>query len=223
MAVELISLETPAGEVPATVEGSGETGILLAPGAGTDQHHFGISGLRTRLAAAGFIVMTFDYAYRAEGRSFPDRLPKLLSVHRTAAQQLRSRVGGRLVLAGRSMGGRMGTLLAAGGEECAAIVAYGYPLHPAGKPERLRVDHLADMVAPALFLTGTRDALALPHLVTQYLCSLPTATVELIDDADHSFRRRGTPAAEMLDTLAEMTVLWLRTEVGLGEMTVDPP
>lgn len=121
------------------------------------------------------------------------------------------------------MGGRMGTMLAAEGEPCLAVVAYGYPLHPAGKPDRLRVDHLAGMVAPVLFLTGTRDALAMPHLVTQHLTSLPTATVELIDDADHSFRRRGTPAAAMLDSLAEVTVLWLRTVVGLGEKTCDPP
>ncbi len=221
--MESIELETPVGVVPGLMEGDGTVGILLATGAGTDQRHPGVSGLRTRLAAAGFRVMTFDYAYRAEGRSFPDRLPELLAVHRAAAGHLRSQVGVRLVLAGRSMGGRMATMLAAEGETCSAVVAYGYPLHPSGKPDRLRVEHLGDVAAPALFLTGTRDALALPHLVDRYLVPLPRATVELIDGADHSFRRRGTSGGEMLDTLASVTARWLRVDAGLGETTIDPP
>ena len=104
--------------------------------------------------------MTFEYAYRAAGRPFPDRQPKLLAVHRAAARRLRDEVGERLVLAGRSMGGRMSTILAAEGEPCAAVVVYGYPLHPPGKPDRLRVDHLPRIPVPALFISGDHDALA---------------------------------------------------------------
>ncbi|MFP3915190.1 MAG: alpha/beta family hydrolase, partial [Actinomycetota bacterium] len=206
--VEELILDTPAGAVPARLEGEGSWGILLATGAGTGHDHPGVAGLRSRLAAAA-TVMTFEYAYRAEGRRFPDSQPKLLSVHRAAAARLRERVGPRLVLAGRSMGGRMSTILASQGEECAGVVAYGYPLHPPGKPDRLRVDHLGDVRVPILFLTGTRDALARSDLVDRYLAILPTARLVRIDGADHSFRRKGTAPGEMLDHLVAETVAWL--------------
>lgn len=212
--MERFDLETPHGEVPATIEGEGRLGILVATGAGTDQSHPGVAGLRSRLAAAGATVMTFDYAYRAAGRPFPDRAPKLLAVHRAAADHLRKLVDG-VVLAGRSMGGRMSTMMAAAGDDCVAVVAFGYPLHPAGKPDKLRVEHLADIAVPALFITGTKDALASGPLVDVHLKSLPTATVVMIENADHSFRRAGSKPDEMLDLLAATTVDWL---VGVSEL-----
>lgn len=210
------ALHTEVGPVPAVIEGAGGTGILLATGAGTGQDHPGVAGLRSRLAARGHRVMTFEYAYRAQGRSFPDRQPKLFDVHRAAAQRLREEVGERLILAGRSMGGRMSTMLAAEGEPCRGVVVWGYPLHPAGKPDRLRVDHLASITVPVLFISGDNDALAGRDLVERYLVPLPTATVEWIEGADHSFRRRGTSPDVMLDHLAGVTQEWL---LGFGDTT----
>lgn len=223
--METFDLETPAGVVPARLEGEGAWGILLATGAGTGQDHPGVAGLRSRLADFAR-VMTFEYAYRAQGRPFPDRQPKLLAVHRAAAECLRSEVGERLVLTGRSMGGRMSTILAAEGEECAGVVAYGYPLHPAGRPERLRVEHLGEIPVPILFLTGTRDALATRELVERHLVPLPAARVEWVEGADHSFRRTGTSPEEMLDHLAEATRGWLTAlvqQLGLGETGAQTP
>ncbi|HJR90839.1 MAG TPA: alpha/beta family hydrolase [Acidimicrobiia bacterium] len=219
------TLDTPAGPVPARIEGEGPAGILLATGAGTGQDHPGVAGLRSRLAAAGAIVMTFEYAYRAAGRSSPDRPPRLLEVHRAAAARLREVVGDNLVLAGRSMGGRMATMLAADDEPCRAVVVYGYPLHPAGKPEQLRVEHLPAVDVPMLLITGTRDALALPALVERHLAPLPTVTLQLVADADHSFRRKGTRPEEMLDYLAEVTMAWLKRVEGLSglaDSAADP-
>ena len=169
------------------------------------------------------MVMTFEYAYRAAGRSFPDPVPKLLSVHRAAAAHLREHVGSGLVLAGRSMGGRMSTMLAAEGEPCAAVVVYGYPLHPPGRTDKLRVEHLTDVDVPMLLVTGTRDALAQGDLVAAHLAPLPTATLELIEGADHSFRRRGSTQDEMLDLLAAKTVRWLEGLAGLGDSVPEPP
>lgn len=222
--METFELSTPAGEVPARLHGQGPWGILLATGAGTGHDHPGVAGLRSRLADFAR-VMTFEYAYRARGRPFPDRPPKLLAVHRAAAERLRGEVGERLVLAGRSMGGRMSTVLAAGGEACAGVVAYGYPLHPAGRPESLRVEHLGDIPTPTLFLTGTRDALATPELVERHLAALPFARVEWVEGADHSFRRKGTSAEEMLDHLADVTRRWLTAlpQFGLGETGAQTP
>lgn len=206
--MEILVLDTPMGSVPAHLDGEGKWGVLLATGAGTGQDHPGVAGLRSRLAGVGQ-VMTFEYAYRAAGRRSPDRQPKLLAVHRAAAALLRERVGRRLVLAGRSMGGRMSTILAAEGEECAGVVAYGYPLHPAGKPERLRVEHLYDITVPILFITGSNDALARPDLVERHLAPLPTAELVWVEGANHSFRRKGIDAAGMLDHLAAVTREWL--------------
>lgn len=217
------TVDTPHGPVPARIEGDGTVGVLLATGAGTGQDHPGMEGLRTRLGAGGLTVMTFEYAYRAAGRPYPDRAPKLLDVHRAAAAHLRRQVGDRLVLAGRSMGGRMATMLAAEGEPCAAIVAYGYPLHPAGRPDRLRVEHLPAVSVPMLMISGTRDSLAQPDLVTEHLVPLRTATLHLVDGADHSFRRRGTPPEQMLDLLAGVTLDWLGTLPGLADAGWNPP
>lgn len=201
-------IDTPVGEVPARLEGEGDTGILLATGAGTGQDHPGVAGLRSRLARR-HLVMTFEYAYRAAGRRFPDRQPALLAVHRAAAARLAEHVGHRLVLAGRSMGGRMSTILAAQGEPCRAVVAYGYPLHPPGKPDKLRVDHLPSLPVPTLFLSGDRDALATPTLMEQHVAPLEMATLVWVEGADHSFRRRGTTPDAMLDHLVEVTEDWL--------------
>lgn len=203
-------IETPLGPVPARLEGGGETGILLATGAGTGQDHPGVAGLRSRLSRH-FRVMTFEYAYRAAGRRFPDRQPRLLAVHRSAAARLREEVDDRLVLAGRSMGGRISTILASEGEPCRAVVAYGYPLHPPGKPEKLRIEHLGGLTVPTLFISGDRDVLATPALVDAHLSSLPTSTVTWVEGADHSLRKRGVSHDEMLDHLAALTVDWLRS------------
>lgn len=210
-------VETPAGPVPARIEGEGEPAVLLATGAGTGQDHPAMVGLRTRLAARAMTVMTFEYAYRAAGRSFPDRPDRLLEVHAAASSHLHRETGSVPVLAGRSMGGRMATMLAARGEPCLAVVAYGYPLHPVGKPERLRIEHLGEVSVPLLLISGTRDALARSDLVERHLVPLPTATVTLVEDADHSFRRKGTSPADMLDHLADTTEQWLRGLPGLGE------
>lgn len=218
----MFSLDTPHGSVPAHIEGEAGLGILLATGAGTGQDHPGVAGLRARLSER-VMVMTFEYSYRAAGRSFPDRVPKLLDVHRAAAAHLRGLVGERLVLAGRSMGGRMSSMLAAAGEPCAAVVAYGYPLHPPGKPDKLRVEHLAAITVPMLLISGTNDALARPDLVETHLAPLPTAHLRMIEGANHSFRRKGTSPEAMLDLLATNTITWLDSLTGLADSAPNPP
>ena len=190
--------------------------MLLAHGAGAGQDHPGVAGLRERLAGMGVRVLTFNYPYMEAGKRRPDSQTTLLECHRAALQWLRAEVDGEVVLAGRSMGGRMGTYLAAEGETARGLVLYAYPLHPAGNPDRLRVDHLADIAAPILFVSGTRDSLARLELIEQHLQPLPMATIELIDDADHSFRvpkRTGRTFEEVLDAIATRTVEWMEEKV----------
>jgi predicted alpha/beta-hydrolase family hydrolase len=189
--------------------------VLLAHGAGTNQDHWGVTRIRDGLAALGHPVLTFNYPYtessigRGSGR--PDRPAVLLDVHRAALAWLHESHD-NVVLAGRSMGGRMATHLAAEKAPVAGVVLYGYPLHPAGKPEKLRVDHLSSVDLPLLFFTGSRDALALPELFDAWLRPLPTATTHIIEEADHSFRipkRSGFTPETLLDWMVEQTSAWM--------------
>ena len=106
----------------------------------------------------------------------------------------------------------MASYLAADGDPCAGLVLYSYPLHPAGKPEKLRKEHLADIDVPMLFFTGDRDALARPDLFRKWIVSLPNAITEVIADADHSFRvpkRSGRTQEEVIDWIVDRTANWV--------------
>ena len=129
--------------------------------------------LRDGLGKAGLTVLTFNYLYSEAGRKSPDAQPLLLGAHRAARDHLEAEVGGSVVLAGRSMGGRMGTYLAAAGEPALGLVLYAYPLHPPGKPDKLRADHLPAITAPMLFFQGTRDPLSRMELFDRYVRPLP--------------------------------------------------
>jgi predicted alpha/beta-hydrolase family hydrolase len=177
-------------QVTGIVEGSGPWGILLAHGAGTNQEHPQMEMLRAGLAAGGHTVMSFNYPYTERGSKRPDRQERLLACHRAAADCLADDVD-RIVLAGRSMGGRIGTYLVAEGYPADALVLYAYPLHPAGKPDMLRIDQFSDVTIPMLFFQGTKDALARMELFEAHIAPLPNADVELLEGAGHGPRGGG--------------------------------
>ncbi len=217
--VEVLEIGWPGGTVSGRLLGSGRDGILLAHGAGTNQDHPFITLLRDGLADAGYTVLTFNYPYSERGSRRPDPTPRLLECHQAAAERLAGLVD-RLFLAGRSMGGRMATYLAAGGRETAGLVLYAYPLHPPGSPDRLRADHLADVRAPMLFFQGTRDALARMDLFETHVASLPGVTVEILEGAGHTPRGGGWTEASMARHLVERTAVWIG---GLGSGKSRPP
>jgi uncharacterized protein len=187
-------------------EGSGATGIVLAHGAGAGQDHPFMVGMRTRLAAT-FTVTTFDYPYVAGGRRAPDRMEVLLECHRAVAEA----VGiDRLVLGGKSMGGRMASHLEA--PIPAARFFLGYPLVPIGKTEPRDTSHLDRIETPMLFVQGERDRLGPPDLLEPLVGRLARATMVVIPEADHSFKvpkRSGISEEEMLDRLASIVADWL--------------
>lgn len=188
-------VEWAAGRSTEVVAHGGEgTPVLLAHGAGTGQHHPLVTGLASALVSAGLQVWTFDYPYKAEGRKAPDRADTLIACHRAVADHLRHHTGRFPVLAGRSMGGRMATMVAALDHSVPAVVAYGYPLHPPGRPDRLRVEHLPAVTAPMLFFRGERDVFSQPELFDTYIRTLAGATVIDVPGEDHSLRRPATVA-----------------------------
>src|SRR5205807_8496771 len=149
-----------------TVDGPPDRAVLLAHGAGAGRNAAPLVACARALAAAGIPSLRFDFPYRAAGRKAPDRPPVLLGAVREAAADLAQRTGllpERLVLGGRSMGGRYCSLAVGDPDDplpALGLVLLGYPLHPAGRPDNLRVEHFPRLRVPVLFLSGDRDALA---------------------------------------------------------------
>lgn len=191
-------------------------GVLLAHGAGLPQDHEFMVTVRDGLAGAGLATLTFNYGYTEAGRRSPDRLPRLLEVHRAAAERLERYVDGA-VLIGKSMGGRVGSHLV-GDEEWRAsgLVYLGYPLVPMGSGEPRAVDHLHRIEVPQLFVAGTRDRLSPPSLIVPLAASLPAADVHVVAHGDHSFRvpkRSGTTNEVVLTTIVDVVAAWVKRRV----------
>jgi predicted alpha/beta-hydrolase family hydrolase len=203
-----VTIDWDGGEVTGRVSGHGSDGILLAHGAGTNQDHPLMVMLRDGLAEAGHIVMSFNYPYTERGSKAPDRPEKLLACHRAAADFLRPTVD-HLYLAGRSMGGRIGTYVVAEGGDAAGLILYAYPLHPAGKPEKLRVEQFSEIGIPMLFFQGTRDALSRMELFETHISSLPNTTVEILEGATHGGKGGGWTAETMVERLVADTTVWI--------------
>ena len=168
-------------------------GLLLAHGAGSDMDAPLLLAVAESLALAGILVLRFNFPYTDAGRRAPDRADVLLGTLRAAADCLRSGTSwtpGRVYLGGKSMGGRIASHLAAQGYPCDGLVFLGYPLHPAGRPDRAgeRAAHLPRIAAPMLFIQGSRDALCDLALLRPLIEPLGRrARIHVIEEGDHSF------------------------------------
>jgi predicted alpha/beta-hydrolase family hydrolase len=160
--------------------------ILFAHGAGAGSAHPWMQGWRQRLAAFADTT-TFDYAYMKKGGG-PDRLPKLVETHREALVEARNAAAGPVVLAGKSMGSRVGSHLSLE-EPVAGLVCFGYPLQGQGKSPKLRDEVLLALDTPILFIQGTRDKLC-PLELLEGVRTRMTAPSELfvVEAGDHSLQ-----------------------------------
>jgi len=163
-------------------------GLLLAPGAGADRTQATLVALDDAASAAGWDVVRMDFPYRRAGRRAPDRAPVLIAAVVEEATALAARCGA-LVAGGRSMGGRMCSMAVAAGMEAAGLVLISYPLHPPGRPDKLRVEHFASITVPCLFVSGTRDAFASPAELEEATAAIPApVSHQWIDGRDHGLR-----------------------------------
>jgi predicted alpha/beta-hydrolase family hydrolase len=184
--------------------------VLLAHGAGADMHAATLTTVSAALAAAKVPSLRFNFRYRSAGRNAPDRAPILLAALREAAAELARRTRldpGRLVLGGRSMGGRIASMAVADPDDplpALGLVLLGYPLHPAGKPDNLRTEHFGRMRTPALFVSGTRDSLAPRASLERELPLIPgPVTVRWLESADHGFKPLKASGLTQADSLVD--------------------
>lgn len=175
------SLDRAAGDALAV--------FVCGHGAGSDMNHRGTLQLSRVLCAQGFDVVRFNFPYRDRGSRVPDRMPVLQASFSSVVMKVRERLPGkRLLIGGRSMGGRVASMLAAEGFGCDGLLLFAYPLHPAGNPEKLRDAHLPQIQVPVLCINGTRDALCDQRLMEQALKKVHTRwQMHWLEGEDHSF------------------------------------
>jgi uncharacterized protein len=164
--------------------------LVLAHGAGASMDSPFMEAMAEGISAAGVRVVRFEFPYMAGRRSGkrrpPDREPVLLQTWRDVAAQLGG--GGRLVIGGKSMGGRMASMVA---DELGArgLVCLGYPFHAPGRPQMPRIGHLQQLRTPAIILQGTRDSFGKPGEIESY--GLPASVrFHWLEDGDHDFKPR---------------------------------
>jgi predicted alpha/beta-hydrolase family hydrolase len=194
----------------------GAPAFVFAHGAGAAMDSRGMTALATRIAARGVRVVRFEFAYmaaRREGqRKPPPRADTLLGEYRAVVAD----VGGRPVIGGRSMGGRVASMIAAD-PAVAALVCVSYPWHPPARPDQPRIAHLADLMTPTLIVQGTRDPFGSPAEVAAYQLS-PAIEMLWLDDGDHDLTPRrsvsGFTAAQHLDTTADAVAAFVHRHAG---------
>ena len=210
----------PEGSQPAEwlwtkPDGALRATLILAHGAGAPMDSPFMNTMAERLAAQGVAVVRFEFPYMAQrrrdgGKRPPNPQPRLLEQWRMVYAQVRQQVAGPLAIGGKSMGGRMASLLA---DELGAdgLVCLGYPFYAAGKPEKPRVAHLAELKTRTLIIQGERDALGDRATVAHYTLS-PQIEVQWLAAADHDLKPlkvSGFTHDQHLDTAAQKIAAFL--------------
>jgi uncharacterized protein len=195
--------------------------LALAHGAGADQRHRVMTTLASGIAERGVDVVTFNFLYTEQKRRTPDRAPVLEQTWTAVVTALSAELPAttRLVIGGKSMGGRIASQVLAHQSTTPALsrvsglVLLGYPLHPPGRPDQLRTAHLPDLRVPTLLVHGTRDAFGTRAEVEPVFAALPTRVdFEFIEGGDHSFavpKSTGLKEADILRRVCDRAASWI--------------
>jgi predicted alpha/beta-hydrolase family hydrolase len=189
--------------------------MIYAPGAGSSiRDPFGTFAC-DRLAELGVPAARFQFPYQEAGTRRPDRAPVLEATWLAVIGAV-SREGLKLVISGRSMGGRFGTIVASKGAPADGVVAFAYPLHAPGRPENPRAEHLPAITVPALFCSGTRDAFGTPEELQEVAALVPNSRLHVLDGADHGFavlKRSGRTRDEVFAEAVTAMLAWVSERV----------
>jgi predicted alpha/beta-hydrolase family hydrolase len=212
------SQHVTAMNYPAATGNRAGVTLILGHGAGAHQTSGFMVAFANALAERGIDIVTFNFIYTELRRRIPDPNARLESCWRAVIETVQSRItshAGRLAIGGKSMGGRIASQVAAGESlGLAGLVFLGYPLHPPGRPDRLRAAHLGDVKAPMLFVQGTRDPFGTPAELQPIISQLdPAADLFVVEGGDHSFkvpRGAGVKQSDVHRAIQDRIENWLR-------------
>lgn len=194
-------------------KGTGDTVLVFAHGAGGNMNDGSMTKNAKCLNARGLDVVRFNFLYKEKKSGRPDPMPKLEACFTAVVEYTRAAIDPKkVVIGGRSMGGRAASMLASEAFECDALLLYAYPLHPPGHPEKLRDAHLASIKVPVLCFSGTRDPFMTPSLMEKAIGGRKNWTMKWVDGADHSFhvlKSSGRNDQQVLDEMSDLSVDWI--------------
>jgi hypothetical protein len=195
------------------------TGVIAAHGAGNDMENPLLIAFSDGLAKAGYPALRFNFPYKEKGLKAPDRPEKLEDTWVAVCRYFREDSSAdvtRIIAAGKSMGGRIASQMAAEKKlPVEGLIFLGYPLHPAGDPSRIRDAHLYRVEVPMLFFAGTRDRLCDLGRLQAVLNKLPAPwKLDIIEGGDHSFnlpKAMGIAESDVFAHIVKTTMKWLET------------
>ncbi len=211
-----------------------EATLVLGHGAGAGQTSPFMVSFAAGLAARGLDVITFNFLYTEQGRRAPDRGPRLEACYRAVVETARAdrpeAAARPLLIGGKSMGGRIASQIAAApknddgddatespGLDVAGLVLLGYPLHPPGRPDRMRDAHLPRVGVPMLVVQGSRDSFGTPDELRRVLAPLTATRLHVVEEGGHSLnirRKSAPPREEIYAMVMDEIIRWVRGIVG---------
>jgi predicted alpha/beta-hydrolase family hydrolase len=211
--IQVRESSTAAAYDPAP-NGDHSTVFVCAHGAGGNMSDKGMLTTTRAIGARGIDIVRFNFLYKEKKSNRPDQMPVLKETTEAVVARVRDELEPKkLIIGGRSMGGRAASMLAADGFDADGLLLLAYPLHPAGRPEQLRDAHLAAIRMPVLCINGTRDALCTPSLMTAAIEKVTAPWQMLwIDGADHSFhvlKSSGTTDAQVMSEIGKAAQAWI--------------
>jgi uncharacterized protein len=209
--------ETPTGPVSLAWDGPSDASnvVVMAPGAGGGMETRFMGALAAGIGSAGVRVCRFNFSYFEQGRRSPDRAPVLEDTYRAVVAQVKKRHSGSVVLGGKSMGGRIASHIVSSGERADGLFYLGYPLHPPGRPDRMRDAHLYSIEVPMLFVEGTRDPFCPLETLASVRARLRAENrLVVVQDGNHSLEVRKSSGRSTTEAWAEASNAvsgWLKT------------
>jgi predicted alpha/beta-hydrolase family hydrolase len=208
-----LEIDLPVGRIALVSDGdeSSDALVVLAHGAGAAMNSEFMAVVSSGLASEGLRVWRFNFPYAQAGRKAPDKQATLEATWTEVARLAEVEAPGRaVILGGKSMGGRVASQVVAAG-----LLFLGYPLHPPGKPQQLRFDHLRSISVRMLFVAGTRDPFCPLSTLREAIEQIPApVALEVIEGGDHSFKvpkSSGRTTAETWACIPSLVAVWVRT------------
>jgi predicted alpha/beta-hydrolase family hydrolase len=206
--------EKTVSAIRTSPDGDARFTFVYAPGAGSNINDPFGKYLSSRLPAAGGSLVRFQFPYMEAGKRGPDRAPLLEETWRAVIDKVRPN-SGKLVVGGRSMGGRIASRVVAQGTQTDGLALLAYPLDPPRPPATPRNGHLPDIAVPTLFCSGTRDNFVAPGSLAIVVDGMPNAVLHELEGADHGFAVLKSSGRTREDVLQEVTDVMLRWVEGI--------